>query len=220
MADAAPKVAVVIPAHDGLELTRRCLSALEAQRPAEFETVLVDDGSTDGTTDYVRTRHPDVTVLRRDGTLWWSGAVNAGCRHAIAHGADVVVLFNNDNVDCSVDVISRLARVAYATGAGSWPLRSSKGQAATGPSSTRGAAWTGAAAASSCARPGSPSRPTNGSRSATGSPEPRWPFVPMSSMPSAARTTVGSRSTAATSTSRSERAGPAAAVSSSATPGC
>jgi GT2 family glycosyltransferase len=117
MADAAPKVAVVIPVHDGLELTRRCLSALEAQRPAEFETVLVDDGSTDGTTDYVRTRHPRVTVLKRDGTLWWSGAVNAGCRHAIAHGADVVVLFNNDNVDCSVDVISRLAGVAYATGA-------------------------------------------------------------------------------------------------------
>ena len=58
-----------------------------------------------------------MTVLRRDGTLWWSGAVNAGCRYAIAHGAEVVVLFNNDNVDCSADVISRLARVAYATGA-------------------------------------------------------------------------------------------------------
>src|SRR5262245_33550338 len=117
MSDRAPKVAVVVPVHNGVELTHRCLSALDAQQPAGFDAVLVDDGSTDGTAEFVRARHPRVAVLERDGTLWWSGAVNAGCRHAIAHGAEVVVLFNNDNVDCSRDLISRLARTAYATGA-------------------------------------------------------------------------------------------------------
>jgi GT2 family glycosyltransferase len=116
MTDPVSKAAVVIPVHNGLEFTRRCLSALEAQRPAEFETVVVDDGSIDGTGDFVRAHHPEVTVLRGDGSLWWSGATNVGCAHAIERGADVVVLFNNDNVDCSPGAVSHLAGLARATG--------------------------------------------------------------------------------------------------------
>jgi GT2 family glycosyltransferase len=116
MTDHPPKAAVVIPVHNGLEFTRRCLAALQAQKPAEFETVLVDDGSTDGTAEFVRSRHPEVTLLRGDGNLWWSGAANAGCRYAIELGADVVVLFNNDNVDCSAGAVSHLAGLARATG--------------------------------------------------------------------------------------------------------
>src|ERR1043165_6485898 len=116
MTDPSPKVAVVIPVHNGLELTRRCLSTLQAQRPAEFEIIVVDDGSTDATGDFVRANHPEVTVLRGDGNLWWSGATNAGCAHAIERGADVVVLFTNDNVDCSSGAVSHLAGLAHATG--------------------------------------------------------------------------------------------------------
>lgn len=116
MTDRHPKTAVVIPVHNGLEFTRRCLSTLAAQAPAEFETIVVDDGSTDGTAEFVRIEHPRVTVLRGDGNLWWSGAINAGCRRAIEHGADVVVLFNNDNVECSAGAVAHLAGLAWATG--------------------------------------------------------------------------------------------------------
>jgi GT2 family glycosyltransferase len=116
MADLSPSVAVVVPVHNGLELTRRCLELLAAQKPAGFETILVDDGSTDGTAELVGSEHPDVTVLHGNGSLWWSGAVNVGCRHAIERGADVVVLFNNDNVECSAGAVSHLAGLARATG--------------------------------------------------------------------------------------------------------
>jgi GT2 family glycosyltransferase len=116
MTDPRPKTAVVIPVHNGIEFTDRCLSTLMSDRQTEFETVLVDDGSTDGTTELVRARYPEVTVLRGDGSLWWSGAVNAGCRYAVARGAEVLVLFNNDNVDCSVDAVSHLAKLARTTG--------------------------------------------------------------------------------------------------------
>src|SRR6476619_3291160 len=116
MRDMHPKTAVIIPVHNGLEFTRRCLSALTGQGPAEFETFLVDDGSTDGTAESVHSEHPEVTVLRGDGSLWWSGAVNAGCHQAIACGADVVVLFNNDNVECSAGAVAFLAGLARSTG--------------------------------------------------------------------------------------------------------
>jgi GT2 family glycosyltransferase len=115
MTTMTPRVAVVIPVHNGLDYTRRSLSLLARQEPSEVEIVLVDDGSTDGTADYVRANHPEVTVLVRDGSLWWSGAANAGCRHAIAHGADVVVLFNNDNIECSLGAVRRLAALAHRT---------------------------------------------------------------------------------------------------------
>jgi GT2 family glycosyltransferase len=116
MTEPSPKTAVVIPVHNGLEFTRRCLSALAAQEPTEIQTILVDDGSIDGTAEFVGARHPEATVLRGDGNLWWSGATNVGCRHAIASGAEVLILFNNDNVECSADLVSRLAGIAYSTG--------------------------------------------------------------------------------------------------------
>jgi len=111
-----PKIAVIIAVHNGLLFTRRCLDALQAQAEAEFEIVVVDDGSTDGTAAFLHEHHADVKVLPGTGKLWWSGATNVACKHAISHGAEVVVLFNNDNVECSPNLIRRLSELASSTG--------------------------------------------------------------------------------------------------------
>jgi GT2 family glycosyltransferase len=117
MANPIPSTtAVVIPVHNGLQFTRRCLAALRDRSDDSFDIVLVDDGSTDGTAAVIQELHPEVDVVRGNGDLWWSGGVNVGCRHAIERGADVLVLYNNDNVDCSPNVISRVARLCRTTG--------------------------------------------------------------------------------------------------------
>src|SRR5262249_8798006 len=116
MSGPLPKVAVVIAVHNGLGFTRRCLAALKAQTGREFGIIVVDDGSTDGTSAFLREAHPEVTVLSGGGNLWCSGATNAACRHAIEQGADVLILCNNDNVQCSPDLVRRLSDLASSTG--------------------------------------------------------------------------------------------------------
>jgi GT2 family glycosyltransferase len=102
------RVAVVVPVHNGLRHTRGLLSELRRSDYDEATVVIVDDGSTDGTGEYLRERQPDVVVLRGSGDLWWSGAANVGCRYAIENGAEVLVLFNNDNVEVSSNCITDL----------------------------------------------------------------------------------------------------------------
>ncbi len=93
--------AVIIPVHNHIELTKSALKDLNEKIPDfsdyNFHIVIVDDGSTDGTADWIISTHPYVHVLRGDGNLWWSGGINMGVRYAIdALKADYIILWNND----------------------------------------------------------------------------------------------------------------------------
>jgi hypothetical protein len=83
---------VVIPNWNGLEHLPVCLDALQRQTFRDFETIVVDNGSTDASVDYLRGRG-DVTVVALDENRGFPGACNAG----IAAGdGEFVVLLNND----------------------------------------------------------------------------------------------------------------------------
>jgi GT2 family glycosyltransferase len=93
-------------------LTKTLLSELRRSDHEEALVVIVDDGSTDGTSDYLREHYPDVVIASGSGDLWWSGAANLGCRLAIERGAELLVLFNNDNARISPNCVSELRRCA------------------------------------------------------------------------------------------------------------
>jgi GT2 family glycosyltransferase len=78
--------------------------------------VVVDDGSPDDTASHLATHYPDVHVVPGDGNLWWSGAINAGCAHAIAKGAGTLILLNNDNIELSRNLLTELDRVLEERG--------------------------------------------------------------------------------------------------------
>ena len=93
-----PKVFVILPVHNRWEQTRRCLGLLAEQSHGGVRVVLVDDGSTDGTREFVKRDFPGVTVLDGDGTLWWAGGVNRGLDFAMRESspADFLLILNND----------------------------------------------------------------------------------------------------------------------------
>jgi len=121
MADARPSLSVVIPTHDTRELTLRCLGSLGAARD-DVETIVVDDGSRDGTAEEVGRRHPAVRVLRNPSALGFTASVNRGLREA--RGALLFLLNSDTEVDG--ETLPRLEEAFEASprlGAGGASLR-------------------------------------------------------------------------------------------------
>lgn len=91
------KVSIVIPAHNRRSITLECLERLQQQEVLSWASVvIVDDGSTDGTHEAVRTAFPDTLVISGDGNLWWGGAMQLGIWQAYHDGADFVIWLNDD----------------------------------------------------------------------------------------------------------------------------
>ena len=89
---------IVIPVFNRKEFTRECLLSLRAQTDTTFRTIVVDDGSTDGTAQMLAGEFPEVEVVTGDGNLFWTAAVNRGITRALALGATRVLTLNNDVV--------------------------------------------------------------------------------------------------------------------------
>ncbi len=87
-------VSVVVVTWNGLHLLQPCLRALQAQT-IDHELVVVDNGSSDGTAEWVSTQLPQAKLLRLPTNLGFAGGNNAGLR--MARG-DFLVLVNNDTL--------------------------------------------------------------------------------------------------------------------------
>jgi GT2 family glycosyltransferase len=89
---------VVIPVHNRKKFTYECLRSLEKQNLLADFTIVVDDGSTDGTAQMIATNYPEVIVLHGDGNLFWTASINKGIRYALDLGAKYVLTLNNDTL--------------------------------------------------------------------------------------------------------------------------
>lgn len=87
------EVSVVIPNFNGIAFLDSVLASLEGQTLNNFEVILVDNGSTDGSCPFVTANYPWVHLIELSENFGFCGAVNAGIRAA---KAPYVLLLNND----------------------------------------------------------------------------------------------------------------------------
>lgn len=109
------RVAVLITSFNRRELTLNALEALFRQRNVEtvqFSVFLVDDGCTDGTSEAVRARFPEVHILAGDGALFWNGGMRMAFAAAL-HGSFDAYLLLNDDVTLYIDALERVIRCAH-----------------------------------------------------------------------------------------------------------
>src|ERR687883_807957 len=93
-AEAVPsRVTVVIPNWNGERFLRLCLGSLRDQSFRDFETIVVDNGSVDGSISFVEEHFPEVDVVSLGENRGIAAAFNAGIE---ASTAEYVVLLNND----------------------------------------------------------------------------------------------------------------------------
>ena len=100
------RFSVVVPTHNRKALLRRCLRALVHQQYPDYEIIVVDDGSTDGTGDMVQREFPQVRYIRQEPTLGPAAARNRGVH--VARGE--IVAFTDDDCVPPPDWLARLAQ--------------------------------------------------------------------------------------------------------------
>ena len=86
-------VCVIIPNWNGKELLKDCLNSLRRQTYKKFQIIVVDNGSTDDSVQYVKKNFSEVIVIKLDKNYGFAKAINEGVRNS---NADYVVFLNND----------------------------------------------------------------------------------------------------------------------------
>ena len=100
MSDAPPRVAVIVPAHNGERLLPQTLESILAQTYQDWEVVVVDDASTDGTLavaeSFARRAPGRFTVVRLDQNVGVGGARSAGVDRS--GGGELLCLLDQDDL--------------------------------------------------------------------------------------------------------------------------
>ncbi len=91
-------VTIILVNWNGKEVTLECLASLRGVCTAGVNVLVVDNGSRDGSVEAIRSAFPATEVLALPDNRRFAGGNNAGIAHALARGADYVLLLNNDTV--------------------------------------------------------------------------------------------------------------------------
>ena len=102
---AAIKLEIITPVHNRRDETLQCLRSLKRSRLEGIAAhiIVVDDGSSDGTSEALGREFPDVEIVHGDGNLWYTAGTNRGLEAALTHGPDYILAINNDSIfdeDC------------------------------------------------------------------------------------------------------------------------
>lgn len=118
MSEVAPEVSVVVTNWNGERWLHACLASLKAQAFRDFETIVVDNGSTDGSCALVRALFPDARLIELSENRGFAGGSNAGAR--AARGRWLAFLNNDAMADpgwlaALHDALAAAGRPAFAT---------------------------------------------------------------------------------------------------------
>ena len=97
-------ITIIIPNYNGMCYLEGCLGSLAAQTDRDFEILMIDNGSGDGSVGWVREHYPKVRIRAYRRNTGFCRAVNAGIRLS---RTEYVLLLNNDVV-CDPEMVSAL----------------------------------------------------------------------------------------------------------------
>lgn len=108
-----PGVIIIVLNWNGLADTLECLESLARLDYPDYEVVVVDNGSTDGSVKTIRAHFPAVGILENGENLGYAEGNNVGIRFALSRGAEYIFVLNNDTLVDS-QALSGLVDVAIA----------------------------------------------------------------------------------------------------------
>ena len=97
---------IVIPNWNGRHMLEVCLPSIFSQNYHDYTVLVVDNGSSDDSRDYLRSSHPEAEILELDHNSGFSVAVNRGIE---AGRREWVLLLNND-IEMAPSCLSHLVQ--------------------------------------------------------------------------------------------------------------
>lgn len=90
---------ILLPVHNRVKTTEVFIQSLQKQLYKEFELIVIDDGSSDGTDVMVKKYFPESTIIKGNGNLWWAGSLQKGydfLKNKESCDTDIVLTINDD----------------------------------------------------------------------------------------------------------------------------
>ena len=103
---------IVVPVYNRVKDTLKILGSFSQQTYSEFQVIVVNDGSTDGTPEKVNQYFPATKVLHTLGDYWWSATINEGVKYVMSVGdqqSDYIMIINND-VDFAEEFLTKMTK--------------------------------------------------------------------------------------------------------------
>ena len=92
------KIALVIPTFNRITCLKQMIQSVENQEKlgeVSLSIIVVNDGSTDGTSEYL-SKKKDIYVVEGNGDWWYTKSLNEGMKYAVSTGVDFVLTLNDD----------------------------------------------------------------------------------------------------------------------------
>ena len=105
------KVSIIILNWNGLQDTVECLESLTKITYPNYEIIIVDNGSSDGSVETLRSKFPYIQMIENKINKGFAGGNNQGIKYAVENGAAYLLLLNNDTV-VAPDFLNELIKVA------------------------------------------------------------------------------------------------------------
>lgn len=93
-----PKIFIIILNWNGKKDTLECLASIQKLSYPNFETVVVDNGSSDDSVKTIKESYPQLILLETGKNLGYAEGNNVGIRFAMDKGADYIFILNNDTI--------------------------------------------------------------------------------------------------------------------------
>jgi GT2 family glycosyltransferase len=106
-----PKVFIIILNYNGKETIKKCLDSVFCSDYPNFEVIVVDNDSKDGSLELAKTAYSKFHFIKNSKNIGFSAGNNVGIRFALEKMTDYIFLLNNDTV-IEKDTLSKLVETA------------------------------------------------------------------------------------------------------------
>ena len=100
---------IVVLNWNSRDMTKECIQSLVAMQGDSFRILVVDNGSRDGSVEYLRETFPQIDVIANGRNLGFAAGCNVGMKRAVAENFEYVLLVNNDTI-CDPDMLRELLK--------------------------------------------------------------------------------------------------------------